>query len=189
MGYGTPLSRWALVDDGKSIKFVWSIHHALYDGFSLGLTLNAVDHAYHHGLTVPALNPFSDFIRFLQGTDKEDEKKFWMEQFANLETAAFPQPAAGHQPQIDNSTKHTMALPKGSRTGLTTATILKAAWAIVVSRVSDSSDVVFGVTSIGRDADIDGAELINGPTIATVRLAKVYWNFPFMASFVTNSVS
>jgi non-ribosomal peptide synthetase component F len=49
------------------------------------------------------------------------------------------------------------------------ATLLKAAWGILVSRLSESQDVVYGVTQSGRDLELAGIERINGPTITTVR--------------------
>ncbi len=178
MSYGTPLARWALLEDKSTntTKFVWSIHHALYDGFSVDLTLEAVDHAYRHNNTSqPELRPFVEFIRFLEETDRDAEKKYWTQQLEGTEAVPFPPPSApGHQSRIDTTRTYSMTLQKNSgkkgrkTAGLTTASVLKAAWSIVLSRISDSSDVIFGVTQFGRDVDLADADLINGPTIATV---------------------
>ncbi len=48
MEIGRPLIRYALVKDdtGTSKWFVLTIHHALYDGWSLPLIVNAVDRVY-----------------------------------------------------------------------------------------------------------------------------------------------
>jgi hypothetical protein len=170
MGYGTALSRWAIVTEPTGVaKFVWSIHHALYDGFSLGLTLAAVDHAYRNAMAVPTSAPFVDFIRFLASTDREAEKVFWTRQLANLDASTFPAVPVGKHCAADNTVEYRFKL-NGKRAGFTTATLLKAAWAITVSALSDAEDVVFGVTQFGRDVALDGVEDMNGPTITTVSI-------------------
>ena len=48
MEMGQPLTRYALVKDDTGVYrwFVWTVHHALYDGWSLPLIVNAVNRAY-----------------------------------------------------------------------------------------------------------------------------------------------
>ncbi|KAH8203786.1 hypothetical protein TruAng_002079 [Truncatella angustata] len=168
MGYGTPLARYAIVDDGKTRKFVWTVHHALYDGFSMGLTFAAVDHAYNNDLTVSRSRPFRDFIECLQNVEKEASDIFWQNQLQELETAPFPQAPTGHHCQANNTISYSIPFAVDRKAGFTIATMLKAAWSIAISRLSDSSDVVFGVTQFGRDLDLDEVETVNGPTITTV---------------------
>jgi aryl carrier-like protein len=168
VGYGRPLSRWTLVSEPSgATKFVWSIHHSLYDSFSLGQTLSAVDHAYGNGLVVPPATPFVEFIRFLSNVDKDAELAFWTNMLADLEAVAFPPVPVGKVCAADNTVEYLSEISY-KRTGVTSATILKAAWAIVVSRLSDAEEAVFGVTQFGRDVDLDGVESITGPTITTV---------------------
>ncbi|KAM7211069.1 hypothetical protein V8F06_013547 [Rhypophila decipiens] len=170
MNYGTKLARFAIVDDArtKTKTFVWTIHHALYDGFSMALTFAAVDHAYKNSLAVMPSRPFVDFIRCLQTIDKTETDEFWSTQLKEVEAAQFPLLPNGHVCKGDNSMKYSIPFSADRSTGITVATILKAAWAILVSRVSDSPDVVYGVTQFGRDLELDDIETINGPTITTV---------------------
>ncbi|KAK6086190.1 non-ribosomal peptide synthetase protein [Seiridium cupressi] len=168
MGYGTPLARYAIVDNERTKKFVWTVHHALYDGFSMGLTFASVDHAYNNNLTVPRSRPFRDFIEYLQNIEKDTSDLFWEDQLKELETAPFPQAPTGHRCQADNTVTHAIPFAVERKAGFTIATMLKAAWSIAVSRLSDSGDVVFGVTQFGRDLDLDEIDTMNGPTITTV---------------------
>ena len=48
MEMGQPLTRFALVKDDTGIFkwFVWTVHHALYDGWSMPLIVNVVNQAY-----------------------------------------------------------------------------------------------------------------------------------------------
>ncbi|KAK8117793.1 Nonribosomal peptide synthetase [Apiospora kogelbergensis] len=167
MGYGTALARYAIIDDGSTRKFVWTIHHALYDGYSMELTLSAVDQIYA-GITMSPTRPFRDFIRYLQQVDAESTDAFWQSQLRELETAPFPAVPAGHRSQADTTVTHSMPFSFDRKAGFTMTSLLKAAWSIAVSRMSDSVDVVFGATQSGRDLDLEGIDIMNGPTINTV---------------------
>ena len=48
---------------------------------------------------------------------------------------------------------------------ITHATILKAAWTLVLAQLSGRSDIVFGNLISGRNADVDGVESIVGPCL------------------------
>lgn len=173
MNYGTPLARFAIISNANTNSFVWTVHHALYDGYSMALTFDAVDHAYKNNGAVRPADPFVNLIRYLDGVDKATSDKFWSDQLKDLETAPFPQAPGGQACQADNTVSHTAQFTPDRKSGITTATILRAAWSILISRLSDSPDVVFGVTQSGRDLELDGVEAINGPTITTVSKALV----------------
>ncbi|KAK8091788.1 nonribosomal peptide synthase Pes1 [Apiospora hydei] len=167
MGYGTALARYAIVKDGPTRSFVWTVHHALYDGYSMELTQSAVDQVYA-GTTMSPTRPFREFIRYLQQVDAESTDAFWQNQLKELETAPFPAVPAGHRSQADTTVTHFMPFSFDRRAGFTMTSLLKAAWSIAVSRMSDSKDVVFGLTQSGRELDLEGIEMMNGPTINTV---------------------
>ncbi|KAK7937713.1 Nonribosomal peptide synthetase [Apiospora aurea] len=167
MGYGTALARYAIVQDGSTRNFVWTVHHALYDGYSMELTQSAVDQVYA-GTTMSPTRPFREFIRYLQQVDAESTDAFWQNQLKELEAAPFPAVPAGHRSQADTTVTHSMPFSFDRRAGFTMTSLLKAAWSIAVSRMSDSKDVVFGLTQSGRELDLEGIEMMNGPTINTV---------------------
>ena len=52
--------------------------------------------------------------------------------------------------------------------GITIATIIHAAWALVLGSALGSNDVTFLTAFSGRDADIDGILSLSGPTLCTV---------------------
>lgn len=171
MDYGKPLSRFALAEEPNgTTKFVWSIHHSLYDGFSIGLVLSAVNHAYHNAMALPDASPYVDFIRYISSINKSAEKVYWKKAFEGSQAQTFPAIPAGKQCVADNQVDYESNVTI-RRPGTTTSTILKAAWAIVTSRLSDADEVVFGVTQFGRDVDLPGVETMVGPTITTVSLA------------------
>ncbi|KAK4153960.1 hypothetical protein C8A00DRAFT_33292 [Chaetomidium leptoderma] len=171
MDYGTSLARFAIVDDGKRKAFVWTVHHALYDGYSMDMTLAAVAHAYQTDLGVLPTRPFAEFMAYLDTIDKGTSTQFWVNQLKGLESSSpFPQPQPGHRCQADNTVSYSVPFSLDRTSGITMATLLKAGWGILLSRLSESLDVVYGVTQSGRDLELPGIESINGPTITTVPL-------------------
>ncbi|KAK2767670.1 NRPS [Arachnomyces sp. PD_36] len=168
MKYGKALSRYAIVDDGHRKRFVWTIHHALYDGYSYNLTLEKVHHAYQNDLSVPRSTPYSSFIQYLGSVKPEASGEFWRQQLDGVEVMNFPQLPAGHQPSAGSILDYTIAFGRKSNTGITTSSLLRAAWSLLVASYSGCKDVVFGVTQSGRDVPLQDVESIVGPTITTV---------------------
>ncbi|MDD4866152.1 MAG: AMP-binding protein, partial [Mycobacterium sp.] len=65
----------------------------------------------------------------------------------------------------------TAALIEGARSrGVTVSTVLQMAWAVVLSRLTGCTDVVFGVTVSGRPPELAGVETMIGLFINTVPL-------------------
>ena len=65
----------------------------------------------------------------------------------------------------------TTRLVDGARSrGITLNTLTQMAWALVLSRLTDRNDVVFGVTVSGRPAELTGVETMVGLFINTVPL-------------------
>ncbi|TLD19950.1 hypothetical protein PspLS_09529 [Pyricularia sp. CBS 133598] len=186
MGLGQPLSRYALVragdddDDevGRLVKnyFVWTLHHALYDGWSMPLVLEQVQAAYYaQGATfcpspVPATTPFRGFIKYIAAMDLEPTGRYWQAQLADCEAAPFPKlPSPSYQPRANQLLQNSIrGFHWPQHMDVTPSTLLRAAWAIVISRQTASDDVAFGVVNSGRQAPLPGIERMVGPTIATV---------------------
>ncbi|KAI1186653.1 peptide synthetase [Nemania serpens] len=170
VGLGRPLVRYGVVykegTDEKSY-FILTMHHALYDGWSMPLVVERVNRAYDGNSTQrPA--QFKNFIKYLLEMDRSESEKYWRERLAGATGEQFPAlPWPGYQQQADSLLEH--YVPTGKlTTGMTIATIIRGAWALLVSKYTASSDVVFGETLTGRNAPIPGVEEIEGPMIATV---------------------
>ena len=68
----------------------------------------------------------------------------------------------------DRVIEHQIPRPKERSLDITTSNLIRAAWALVTGRLTNSDDVVFGVTVSGRSAPVVGIDEIAAPTIATV---------------------
>lgn len=174
-GYGAPLARFALIEtEFTGCYFILSMHHAVYDGWSKQLIMKHVQEAYRGISPQPSLvkiPPYNRFIEYLQMTDPADAKRFWKAQFDGLEAQAFPRPPSNtFKPILDGTLTIRIPFAKKTASSWTTATILKAAWAIVLARYTGAPDALFGVVQTGRNVPIKGISDMIGPTITTVPL-------------------
>ncbi|KAJ6089555.1 hypothetical protein N7467_004771 [Penicillium canescens] len=166
MGFHTSLWHAALVTSDPAPRLFLTLHHVLYDGWSLSLILDQVAASYES--TKPLRSrPFTPFVQYVTQSQGADE--FWRSQLDHLEAAVFPPlPSSSYIPQPDEAIHHRIAnLPSEGR-DYTLSTTINLAWAIILSQYTDSSDVVFGLTVNGRSASLAGIEALTGPAMATV---------------------
>ncbi|KAL5349637.1 hypothetical protein ACLOAV_004667 [Pseudogymnoascus australis] len=169
MQYNSRLCRYALVDDTDGERyFVLVMHHAVFDGWSLNTVLSILQRVYYGGVVEP-LQSFAGFINYTKSIDQSAAAAYWRDQLDGAQRAAFPPTdhlSSGRA--ASRTSKMTLSFPPHEDTSVTRATILRAAWAIVLARYCETSDICFGTTVSGRHAPVFGVERMAGPTIATV---------------------
>ena len=168
--YGGPLVRYALIENGDSeFYFVWTAHHALYDGGSVPLILEKVARVYTAG-ELTSSPPFSSFVKYLIKTDNGARDAYWQSQLDGVSPPTFPAPqGASGLERVEQSLIHRIQLPSHvSGASITRPTVIRAAWAVVVARYSDTEDALFGMTLAGRNAPVWQIGEIVGPMITTV---------------------
>ncbi|KAI1775853.1 non-ribosomal peptide synthase [Hypoxylon cercidicola] len=167
---GKSLVRYGVViNEQKTGKchFVLTMHHALYDGWSMPLVVERVNRAYND-LSTERPADFKHFIHYLGGMNREESETYWRERLEGANGQQFPPlPYSGYQQQADSLLEHYVHTGKPT-TGITIATIIRGAWSFLVSKYMATNDVVFGETLTGRNAPILGVEQIEGPMIATI---------------------
>lgn len=169
MGLGTPLMRYAITRGSNGrYSFNWTIHHALYDGWSMPIILERLEMAYN-GTVLQTPPPFQNFVKFIGHSDGRAADEFWTSQFGQIQAPSFPSlPSPVYQPRSDSGILYhinDMAWPK---TETTASTAIRAALSILIAEYSDDSHALFGATVTGRQAPVSGVESMTGPTIATV---------------------
>ena len=170
---GSPLTRVALViERSGTVYFVWTMHHMLYDGWSVPLICRRVNALYTGALSEPAAD-FRKFVAYTRIQDQERHATYWRTKLEGVAPSTFPAPADPDQYSLARSTiKDHLELPDSKErcliSGLTMSTIVQAAWAMMISKCSGTDDVLFGATISGRNAPVGGIESIEGPTLSTV---------------------
>ncbi|RHZ67355.1 uncharacterized protein CDV56_109100 [Aspergillus thermomutatus] len=164
-GLGTPL----IIYEISESHFLLSIHHALYDGWSMPLVFDALLRSYQFK-SIQDAPPFQAFIRYATQCSQTEAEEFWRDQFRDCDAQNFPVlPSKAYRPRCDEHFEVEIkdVILDGDYTA---ATNIRLAWAILLSTVTNSADASFGATVSGRQADVSGIENMTGPTIATVPL-------------------
>ncbi|KAJ5964403.1 HC-toxin synthetase [Penicillium vulpinum] len=165
MVYGAPPVRYGLTEDGY---FIWTAHHAVYDGWSLPLILNQVQSAYEYD-HCPESTSFNTFIKYLQTTDAQLTRSFWEERLSGPRASTFPElPSPSYRASVRGRVQHEIHVRHLADSTILRTTILRAAWGLLLSRYADSENIVFGMTLSGRNGPVSGIDAMIGPTITTV---------------------
>jgi amino acid adenylation domain-containing protein len=152
----------------QGFYFALTMHHSIYDGLTTHLILETLESLYK-GATPLRYRAFQSFVNYIGSQGKEAEVRFWKAQFDGLEAAQFPGlPSSTYQPRTDSALTHSVEDIVWRGDNSTPSTVIRAAWGLVCSQYSNSSDVVFGTVVAGRKAPVGGIERLAGPTIATL---------------------
>ncbi|MEH2354895.1 non-ribosomal peptide synthetase [Nostoc sp.] len=175
-----PLIRLALIQVADSAyQFVFSYHHILMEGWSLTWLWKEFYEFYNafckgQDLHLEYPRPFREYISWLQQQDISKAEVYWRE---TLRGFTVPTPLMMDKAvdtlsseNEDHDCQQTL-LSVTTTDGLNSLTrkyhltlniLLKGAWAILLSRYSGESDVVFGATSSGRPIELAEAESMMG---------------------------
>ncbi|MCV3211983.1 amino acid adenylation domain-containing protein [Plectonema radiosum NIES-515] len=183
-----PLMKCTLIKlSDDSYKFIWSFHHILMDGWCLPIIFKEVLSFYEAELRgetcyLPTPSPYRNYIAWLNSQDKKAASEFWRQ---TLHDFSAPTPLLvdktqyQNQPQDSNYFELELRLSAelsrelqyaAQQHHVTLATIIQAAWAILLSRYSGEKDIVFGVTVSGRTPSLSGVENMVGLFINTLPL-------------------
>ncbi|KAI7779841.1 amino acid adenylation [Diaporthe eres] len=168
--YGSPLARYAL--DAEHRHFIWTVHHALYDGYSSKMLMEQLEMLYRGSRIHPPVTHYNSFVRAVtSGVSVDEMQAFWTKLLAHGAPESFPHlPSATHQSCPDSEITMTINVEGHRRAGqpFMLSTLLRSAWAIVTAWYMGSQHVAFAATNSGRNTDLRGIDMIVGPTITTV---------------------
>ncbi|KAF7181478.1 hypothetical protein CNMCM7691_000696 [Aspergillus felis] len=164
---GVPLVRFRYRPRHRQL--IMTIHHSIWDGWSLRLVHEQLQRAYIGRDPLPRTS-YRSFIQYTQDLPGADE--FWASELAGVKAPIFPTlPSGNYRPYVNASHRHGVRnLVSTRREEHTTATYIHLAWSLLIAHYTDADETVYGVTINGRSADVPGIENIVGPTIATVPL-------------------
>src|SRR5690606_1526377 len=128
-----------------------------------------------HELPAPATS-LRPFITWLEAQDRSVARDAWREYLKGIDTPTLIAPASGdarRQAHSDESLPAELnraleALAR--RCGVTLATVLQGAWAVLLARLLNRTDLCFGNVGSGRHAPVPGIERMLGLLITTTPL-------------------
>ncbi|MFD3658922.1 condensation domain-containing protein, partial [Streptomyces sp. NPDC058620] len=161
-------------------QLVWSYHHMLLDGWSAPIVVAELMDAYQAYRAggeprLPVRRSFRDFVGWVSGQDLDAARGYWRERLAGIteatslgiERATGDQGPGEARVPLSAEVAGNGLTEFARRHRLTPNTVVQAAWAIVMSLYSGSDDVLFGVTTSGRDGQLDGMESMVGMLLNT----------------------
>ncbi|MFI6047719.1 amino acid adenylation domain-containing protein [Nocardia sp. NPDC051321] len=186
---GPLLMRWTLVwRSAEQFELIWTHHHLLLDGWSLGTVLREVMSCYQAAfqdqspilVEPPAYSALLARRAALHAERAAAQESFWRTELAGLTAPTRALPAGNALPgsalrhgvrELRFTEDETAAVRRGAiALGVTVNTLFQAAWALLLARWTGESDVVFGVTTTGRSAELNGMESAVGLFINTLPL-------------------
>ncbi len=179
-----PAIRFLLIEmPGERWRLVLTAHHIVIDGWSLPVFVNEMMVLYRAGGDPSALpvtpRPYRDYIGWLASRDLEAGRRIWRRHLEGLPGPTLLAAALGSAESRPGGLPRTTEMRMPARAtarmvdearsrGITINTLMQMAWALVLSRLTDTHDVTFGVTVSGRPPELTGVETMIGLFINTV---------------------
>lgn len=142
--------------------------HAQYDGGSFPLLSKDLFSAYDGNQLQPSSPSFAHYLRYRLSQKSGEAHEFWREYLGNAEMT--DSQSLCRVPRNDGEkeflVKPLREIPAPSTPeGITMASLVKAAWSVVLARAAQRKDIVFGHIINGRDAPLPDVDSISGPCI------------------------
>ncbi len=159
-------------------EVIWSHHHIILDGWSLGILLNEYTTLYENPLAdLPYSPPFAGYVKWLEQKDRQKSRAYWRQYLDDYQNEiklpfTLPYPASDNQ-----RVRAAFELPKDLVDGIqhlsrqlqvSLNSILQGVWAILLAKYNDCDDVVFAVAVSGRPGEIEHVEQMVGLFINTI---------------------
>ncbi|MCV6638057.1 amino acid adenylation domain-containing protein [Candidatus Albibeggiatoa sp. nov. NOAA] len=174
-----PLMRFYFVQlAADKWHFIWTHHHLLMDGWSLGIVLKDL-FEYYQAITqqkplhIQPTKHYANYVQWLAKQDANKAQQFWQD---NLKDAQIRQ-YFNSSSKTPCYSERKFSLPEQLQKDiqqltqqhqLTFFTIMQGAWAFLLSRYANQNDVMFGTTVSGRTPEIPQVESIVGLLINTL---------------------
>lgn len=169
-------------------RYIWSMNHMIVDGWGGSLVFQEFLEAYgalckDEDMFLVPTRPFRDYIDWLEEQDISKAEIFWRQALKGIKAPtpltyiekteiidqSSTQEVRYSEEIIQLSLTSTQALHSfATQHRLTLATIINAIWAILLSRYSCCSNVLYGCTVTGRPADLNGVESMVGMFVNTL---------------------
>ena len=178
-----PIMRLALIRlTDSQYELVWTCHHLMLDGWSGALVLNQVFDTYAQlqqgqALEVKRVTPYQAYIQWLKQQDKDAAEAFWQQTLAGGTEAGrlldgslrqdTKKPQAKASLTLDSALgEQVTALLRSHR--ITFSTLMQGVWSLLLHQLTGQTDILFGTTVSGRQADLPGVESIVGLLISVL---------------------
>jgi len=177
-----PLVRFSILKlSDKSNVIIWSFHHIILDGWSVGMLLKDLMGMYNSLIEdtkcdIMVDSSYSFYVEWLKKQDREAGVKYWKEYLKGVDQQSTIY-GLNTKSEEYNLKESTIVLSEqinnsfydlSSNYKVTLNSIFQTIWGIFIQKVNDSSDIVFGSVVSGRSPEIENVESLVGLFINTL---------------------
>ncbi len=172
-------------------EFVWTNHHILSDGWCISILNGDFFKYYKHyvetgtALDLPKPSSYLKYISWLTNREERVSREYWNDYLKGYnEVNTIPKlkgTASKHSKSIYKEIDFSLSSEKTkelktlcSNLGITLNSLVQSIWGVVLSKYSNSRDVVFGSVVSGRPSEIEGIQEMVGLFINTVPVRVSY---------------
>jgi|GEM_PF-1200117 len=181
------LMRIDYIQEGEgSCRLLWHHHHILTDGWSGALLFKEFIGLYSASVkgeepAVQYVDSYRSFIEWLFHKNRTESEQYWKERlsgFTQPSNLLFGQTgkSSGRYGQIDYHLTDDLSKKLnsfGQLNKFTLNTLIQGAWSVLVSQLSGTEDVIFGVTNSGRHVPLPGVQELVGLLINTIPMRVI----------------
>ncbi|KAH7174540.1 uncharacterized protein B0J16DRAFT_274765 [Fusarium flagelliforme] len=145
------------------------IHHALYDAISFALIFRDLD-AMYSGNTLSEGVHFHDWVSHVESLEMEPSQQYWKEimRGSSMSSLVSTPTGAVRGHALDRQVDLHVPLSSMTPSSVTPSTLVKTAWALVLSQALGTDDVVFGEVVANRSLPLAGIDSVRGPCVNQV---------------------
>ncbi|MGW5441207.1 amino acid adenylation domain-containing protein [Nocardia asteroides] len=160
-------------------RMILTAHHILMDGWAVAVFFTELLAVYRAGGRLdglPAPRPYRDYIGWLGAQDHDAAARRWAEYLGQVSAPlVLADGAAATGATVPETTRLRLSATETDRlqqwaraNGMTLNTAVQFAWTLLLGRITDRRDVVYGTTISGRPEKLTGVEGMVGLFINTV---------------------
>ncbi|KFX95387.1 hypothetical protein V490_03900, partial [Pseudogymnoascus sp. VKM F-3557] len=173
-GYKPPYSlTYVRVSGGKEVKLVLAMHHALYDGFAMGVLYEEME-TYLRGEGLGEPVSFAPFLRYMTASTTEEADEHWKALLGNFQPVSFiPEEVQemkrqNHVLKIASSMKLEQIEEKLAHNSTSLLSVCQTAWAALLAHRTTNTDICLGSVVSGRTVPVDGLNRLVAPCFNTI---------------------
>ncbi|MCK4764921.1 MAG: amino acid adenylation domain-containing protein [Candidatus Aminicenantes bacterium] len=178
-------SRFSVLKIHRDVyEITWSFHHIIMDGWCTVVLLKELLAVYMAikkaaPINLPAVRPYSIYIKWLEAQDKEKGIRYWKEYLEGFSQRSLmprrPEAAEDRSQQerfvfkIDRELTGRLKVMM-NELQVTPGTLFQVLWGVLLQQYNNTYDVLFGSVVSGRPVEIPGIETMVGLFINTIPL-------------------